>query len=55
MENLRLRFDQELIIQQREKTDFLRDIKVIGVDIKNTYSIIDSFSKDFEKISDLVA
>ncbi|CAI2367510.1 unnamed protein product [Moneuplotes crassus] len=55
MKNIRVEFDQELLIQKREKADFLKSFKAMSQEIKDTYKVIGNFREDFEKISDLVA
>ena len=55
MKNIRLEFDQEIMIRKREKNDFMKEMRKVGEQITDTYSIINSVIKDFEKIRDLAA
>ena len=53
--NIRLEFDQETVIRKRENNDFIKEMKKVGANVKDTYSVINSILSDFEKIGDLVA
>lgn len=55
MKNIRLEFDQEIMIRKREKNDFMKEMRQFGEQIKDTYNIINSFLKDFDKVRDLAA
>ena len=55
MKNIRLEFDQEIMIRKREKNDFMKEMRKVGEQITDTYSIINSVIKDFEKMRDLAA
>jgi hypothetical protein len=55
MKNIRLEFDQEIAIRKREKNDFMKEMEDVGNKIKNTYSIIETFLDNYDKLSDITA